>query len=116
VITIEGIRVRAESIPKKRLISKWQQLSAQPFPRVKAYQLKDDDFNRVMALKRCEEDELRELQEWNTILTTKGTDACVFKNSESASSDYMILIREKPYHGLDKIIEHELLHIVRRDL
>jgi hypothetical protein len=87
-----------------------------PFPRVKALKLRDADFNRVVTLRRCEEDELRELAEWDTILTTEGTDALVFNVDESTGSDYMILVRENPYHSLEEILEHELAHIAKGDL
>lgn len=116
MVIIEGIEVRAKTIPKRQLISKWQKLTCKPFPKIRAYQLKDYDFNRVIRLKRCEEDMQRELKEWNTILTTEGTDACVFNTEEKSDIDFMILIRENPYHALDRIIEHELSHIIRGDL
>ncbi len=116
MITVEGIKVKAKHISKKQLISAWKTLTQKPFPNVKAFQLKDEDFNRVVCLRRCEEDELRELEEWDTILTTEGTDALVFKVDESTGSDYMIVVRENPYHSLNQIIEHELSHITRGDL
>lgn len=116
MVTIEGIKVDAKRIPKSKLTWAWETLTTKPFPKVKAYQLKDDDFNRVVILRRCEEDELRELQEWNTILTTKGTDACVFNADESASFGFIIIVRERPYHSLEEIISHELSHIARGDL
>ena len=116
VITIEGIRVNAKAIPQRQLVSVWRELTNKPFPRVKAFQLKEDDFDRVICLRRCEEDELRELEEWNTLLTTKGTDACIFNAEETSGFDYTILVREKPFHSLEKIIKHELAHIVKGDL
>ena len=116
LIAIEGIRVKAKAIPQRQLISIWRRLTSKPFPRVKAFQLKDDAFDRIICLRRCEEDELRELEEWNTFLTTKGTDACVFNAEEASGFDFMILIREKHYHDLERIIEHELAHIARGDL
>jgi hypothetical protein len=116
VITIEGINVNAKRIPKSQLTSTWKTLSTQHFPKVKAYQLKDKDFNRIITLRRCPEDELRELQEWDTILTTEGTDACVFNADESFVFNFIIIVRERPYHSLEEIIEHELSHIARGDL
>jgi len=116
MITIEGIKVRAKPLPKRQLISAWRKLTNNPFPKIKALQLKDDDFDRVIRLKRCEEDEHRELEEWNTILTTKGTDACVFNAEKNSGFDYMILVRENHYHPLAIIIEHEFKHIIRGDL
>jgi hypothetical protein len=116
VITIEGIRVQAKAIPRRQLISIWRALTSKPFPKVKALQLKDDAFDRIICLRRCEEDELRELEEWNTLLTTKGTDACIFNAEEKSGFDYTILVREKHFHSLEKIIKHELAHIVRGDL
>ena len=116
MITVEDISVPGKAILKRQLISKWRQLTSKPFPKIKAFQLKDDDFDRIIRLKRCKEDELRELEEWNTILTTKGTDACVFNAEEKSGFDFMILVRKNSYHTLNNIIEHELLHIIRGDL
>ncbi len=116
MITLEGIQVKAKTIPKRQLVTIWRTLTNQPFPKIRAYQLKDADFNRVIQLRRCEEDEQRELQEWNTILTTEGTDACVFNGNEKLSCDFVILVRETPYHSLEKILKHELSHIARGDL
>jgi hypothetical protein len=116
MVTIEGIKVNVKHISKSQLTSAWEALTPQPFPKVKAYQLKDDDFNRIITLRRCPEDELRELKEWDTILTTDGTDACVFNVDESAGFDFIIIVRERPYHSLEEIIEHELSHIARGDL
>jgi len=83
---------------------------------VKALQVSDEDFDRVLHQRHCLEDEFRELEEWGRILPTKGTDACVFNGDEDDDCDYIILIREKPYHDLDEIIIHELSHIAQGDL
>ena len=116
MITIEGIKVKAKTIPKEILISTWKTLTNEPFPKVKAFQLNDNDFNRVIQLRRCEEDEIREMEEWGRVLTTRGTDACVLSANEPAGVDYIILIRKSPYHSLREIIRHELFHIARGDL
>ena len=47
---------------------------------------------------------------------TRGTDACVFNACENEDADYVILVREKPYHRIDEIILHELTHIAKGDL
>ena len=94
----------------------WKQLSQSPFPRVKTFQLEDSDFDRVMVLRRCKEDELREIEEWNTILTSEGTDACVFNTDEIPGIEYVILVRENSYHNLADILKHELSHIAKGDL
>ncbi len=116
MITVEGMKLKAKRIPTKQLLSVWKTLTCKLFPRVKAFQLCDYDFDRVIRLRRCEEDELRELEEWNTILTTEGTDACVFNTDETPGLDFMILIRENHYHKLEEILTHELSHIARGDL
>jgi hypothetical protein len=116
VITIEGIRVNAKAISEKQLVSMWKALSSRPFPRVKAFQLDDGDFDRVMALRKCWADVGREMIEWGRILPTKGTDACVFNADEFIDVDYVILVRENPYHSLKEVLEHELSHIARGDL
>jgi hypothetical protein len=69
-----------------------------------------------MRLRKCKEDERREMEEWGRILSTSGTDACVFNANETANVDYIILIREKTYHSLGEIIKHELSHIAEGDL
>ncbi len=116
MVTIEGIKVNAKTIPKRQLLAEWKTFTDQPFPKVKAFQLKDEDFDRVMRLRRCKEDEVREVIEWSRVLTAKGTDACVFNADESAGLEYIILIREKPYHTIQEIIKHELAHVAGGDL
>lgn len=116
MVTLEGIQVKGKTIPKRQLVTIWKTLTNQPFPKISAYQLKNINFDRVIQLRRCEEDEQRELQEWNTILTTEGTDACVFNSDEKSGCGFVILVREKPYHSLEKILKHELAHIARGDL
>jgi hypothetical protein len=116
MIVVEGVKLKAEPIPKKQLLSVWKTLTFEMFPRVKAFQLSDYDFDRVIRLGRCVEDELRELEEWNTILTTEGTDACVFNTDETPGLDFMILIRENHYHKLERILKHELSHLANGDL
>lgn len=116
VITIEGVRVNAKAIPKKQLASIWKTLSNKAFPKVKAFQLDDGDFDRVMALRKCWADVGREMIEWGRVLSTRGTDACVFSADEFVDVDYVILIRTSHYHGFEEILEHELSHIARGDL
>ena len=116
MITIEGVKVNAKAIPKKQLASIWKTLSSKAFPRVKAFQLDDGDFDRVMALRKCWADVGREMIEWGRVLSTRGTDACVFSAEEFADVDYVILIRTSHYHGFEEILEHELSHIARGDL
>jgi hypothetical protein len=115
MITIEGTRVKAKTIPRKKLEAIWAVLTSKPFPKIKAFQLRDYDFERVIRLRRCDEDMERELEEWGRLLSTEGTDACVFTDAE-ATAEYVILIRENPYHSVDKILEHELSHIAKGDL
>lgn len=113
---VEGIKMKTERIPRRHLAAAWKTLSSKPFPKVKALKLSDDDFNHVLQHRHCIEDDFREIEEWGRVLSTKGTDACVFNGDETDDSDYIILVRENPYHSLDEIIVHELLHIARRDL
>jgi hypothetical protein len=114
--TIEGLKVRGRVIPKKKLISTWKRLTREPFPMVVALQLEDPDFDQIIQLRKCSDDEIRELKEWGRLLTARGTDACVFSADEFVDSDYIILVRQHPYHTLDEILEHELHHIVKGDL
>jgi hypothetical protein len=116
MVLVEGIDMKAKRIPKKHLVTAWKTLSSKPFPKVKALKLNDDDFNHVVQHRHCPEDELREIEEWGRTLSTKGTDACVFNADETADAEYIILVRENPYHSLGEIILHELSHIARGDL
>lgn len=116
VVIIEGVEVEAKSILKRQLRLTWKKVSNQTFPKIKAFQLRDKDFDRIIQLRRCKEDELREIEEWNRILTTEGTDACVFNTDESEEVEYIILIRDNPYHCIEEILVHELTHIARGDL
>lgn len=113
---VEGMKLKAKTIPKKHLAAAWKTLSSQPLPKVKALKLSDEDFNHVLEHRRCFEDECREVEEWGRVLSTWGTDACVFNGDETDDSDFIILVRENPYHSLDEIIVHELSHIARGDL
>ncbi len=115
MITIEGIRLKAKGIPTKTLLAIWKKVTNKPFPKVKAFQLCDQDFDKVIRLRRCNEDMERELEEWGRVLSTEGTDACVF-NDEEGIADFVILVRDDPFHGLAEILEHELAHIARGDL
>jgi hypothetical protein len=116
LISVEGAKLKAKPIPKKQLLLIWKTLTRKPYPRVKAFKLGAQDFDRALQLKKCKEDQLRELKEWDTILSIEGTDACIFNTDETAGLDFMILIRENHYHKLEKILKHELSHIVRGDL
>ena len=116
MITIEGKSVKARKIPKETLMSAWNLVTKQPFPRAAAFELKDRDFDHVIELMKCAEDERREIEEWGRVLSTRGTDACVYNAEESAEVDYIILIRETLYHSLGEVLKHELSHIARGDL
>ena len=116
MITIKGTNFKARTIPRNTIKSAWNLLSKEPFPKMAAFQLKDDDFDLVMKLTKCDDDERREIEEWGRVLSTRGTDACVYNADESADVDYVILIRENPYHRLSEVLKHELSHIARGDL
>jgi len=116
VFTFEGVRVRGEVIPRDGLVSIWNGLTTKPFPKVAAFQLEECDFEHILRLRRCREDEIREIQEWGRLLSVNGTDACVLNAEGFVDLDYVIFIRQNPYHALDKILEHELSHIVKGDL
>ena len=86
------------------------------FPMVVAFQLEDLDFDHLMELRSCREDERREMVEWGRVLSAGGTDGCVFNVDEYVEVDYVILVRKNPFHQLDEILMHELRHIARGDL
>ena len=116
MVLVEGFKLKAKQISKKQLVSTWKKLTDRPFPKIKALMVSDDDFDHVMRQRNCLEDDLREMEEWGRILSTKGTDACVFNAEQAADADYIILVRQNPYHSLEEIIQHELSHIARGDL
>jgi hypothetical protein len=60
MVNVSGIDVEAKVIPKSQLVLAWNELTTKPFPRVKGYQLADEDFERVIRPKRCIEDVERE--------------------------------------------------------
>jgi len=115
-IAIEGVTFSARVIPKAQLVSVWEILADRPLPRVKAFQLADNDFDYVMRLRQNREDQLREKEEWGKVLPIEETDACVFNADESFDADYIILVREHPYHALEEVLKHELSHIAKGDL
>jgi hypothetical protein len=114
--TVEGLTFKAKRIPRKQLAVLWKTMTAKPFPRVTALQLSDGDFDDVLRRRKCWSDVRRELIEWGHVLPAKGTDACIFNADESAGCDYIILVRENPYHRLKEVLEHELFHIACGDL
>ena len=116
MVLVEGLELQVEHIPKKQLITAWRTLSRKPIPKVKALRLSDADFNNALQHRHCPEDDLGEIEEWGRILSTKGTDACIFNAEDTDDADYIILVRQNPYHTLDEILVHELAHIVRGDL
>lgn len=116
MVLVEGIRMKKERIPKRSLTAAWKALSNKPLPKVKAFRLSDKDFNQVLQHRHCVEDDLCEIEEWGKTLSNRGTDACVFSGDENDDAEYIILVRENPYHSLNEIIAHELSHIARGDL
>ena len=116
MVCVEGFQIDAKQIDGKKLVKAWNTLSSKPLPKIKALKLSDEDFEHIIHQRRCFEDECREIEEWGKILPAKGTDACVFNANETKDAEYIILVRENPYHSLDEIIVHELSHIARGDL
>jgi hypothetical protein len=56
------------------------------------------------------------VQEWGRVLSIEGTDSFVYNADKFADVDYVIVIRETPYHHIGEVLEHELSHIARGDL
>jgi hypothetical protein len=113
---VEELEMKSEIIPKRQLEKAWKTLSDRPFPKVKMLQLSDDDFTHTLQNRRCLEDDIREIEEWGRVLSTKSTDACIFNAEDTDDAEFIILVRENPYHSLEEIILHELAHIARGDL
>jgi len=116
VVYVEGFQMDAKRIQEKKLAKAWKNLSNKPLPKIKALKLSDEDFNYIIQHRRCIEDDFREIEEWGRTLSTKGTDACVFNAEKDDNAEFVIIVRENPYHSLDEIIVHELTHIARGDL
>jgi len=116
MVIVEGVELKAKRIHSNKLTKAWKSLSSKPMPKIKALRLSDEDFDIAIKQRRCFEDDLREIAEWGTVLSTRGTDACVFNANKEENAQYIILIREKPFHKMDEIILHELSHIARGDL
>lgn len=116
MVLVEGLEMQGETIPRWQLEKAWKTLSDKPLPKVKMLQLSDYDFNHVLEHRRCLEDDLREIEEWGRVLSTHGTDACIFNAEDTDDADYIILVRKNPYHSLEEIILHELRHIANGDL
>jgi hypothetical protein len=106
MVLIEGLKIEAKRIPRKQLTIAWKTLTRRPFPKVKALKLSDGDFNHVLERRHCPEDALLEIEEWGRTLSTRGTGACVFNADEIEDVDYVVLVRQNPYHSLDEIIVH----------
>jgi hypothetical protein len=115
MVQIEEFNLKVQRIPKNQLAREWKNISPKPFPKVAAFKLTAQDFEHVLLHRNCLEDKEREILEWGRVLSTDGTDACVF-NAESAGADFIILVRENPYHSFKEIIRHELTHIANGDL
>lgn len=116
MVFVGGLQLKVEVIPRQRLEKVWKTLSTMPLPKVKALRLSDDDFATALQQRHCVGDELREIAEWGRVLSTEGTDACVFNADQADEADYIILVRKNPYNTLDEILAHELTHISRGDL
>ena len=116
MVYVEGFQMDAKRIHGKKVAKAWKTLSTKPLPRIKALKLSDEDFDQMIQHRHCLEDDFREIEEWGRILSTQGTDACVFNAEKVDDAEYVILVRENPYHTLDEIIVHELSHIARGDL
>jgi hypothetical protein len=116
MVFVEGLHLKVEVIPRMQLQKAWKTLSDRPLPKVKALRLGDEDFNHVLQHRQCFEDDLREIEEWGRVLSKQGTDACIFNAEQTDDADYIILVRQNPYHTLDEILVHELAHIMRGDL
>ena len=70
--------------------------------------MKDSDW--------AKEDERREIEEWGSTLTSRGTDACIFDTDGCSDIDYMIIVRQNSCHSQAEILKHELSHIAKGDL
>ena len=116
VVAIASLQIKGRRIDEIQISEAWKTLSVKPLPKILALELRDEDFNYIIDMRRCPEDQLREIEEWGRVLSTKGTDACVFNADVDEDADYVILVRENPYHTLDEIIIHELSHIAKGDL
>jgi hypothetical protein len=117
MVLVEGLQLNGKHITGSQIRKAWATISSKPLPKIKAITLSNADFNHIMDVRRCPEDDMREIEEWGRILSTKCTDACVFNADQTTEgAEYIILVRQSPYHSLEEILIHELMHIARGDL
>jgi hypothetical protein len=117
LVLVEGMQLNGNRITGSQIRKAWATISSKPLPKIKAVALSNADFNRIIDVRRCPEDDMREIEEWGRILSTKCTDACVFNADQTTEgAEYIILVRQSPYHSLEEILIHELMHIARGDL
>ncbi len=94
---VKGIQMNAKHIHKNKLLKAWRTMSSRQMPKIKALKLSDEDFNHFIDVRRCPEDQMREMEEWGRILSTRGTDACVYHADPADDAEFIILIR--PVHN-----------------
>jgi len=116
MVMIEGVSAKGREIHRWQLLSVWKNISDEPLPKVRAFQVCAKDFNNIIRKQKCLDNDIREIKEWGRILSVKGTDACVFNAETHDNIDYIILIRSNSYHSLEKILTHELIHIAMGEL
>ena len=116
MVMIEGVSARGHEVPRQKLYNIWKEISFEPFPKVRAFQIRAKEFSEMLRQQKCLENDVREIKEWGRILSISGTDACVFNAEQQGDVDFIILIRNNPYHTLNEILVHELSHIASSDL
>jgi hypothetical protein len=117
MVLVEGMQLNGKRITGSQIRKAWVTISSKPLPKIKAIALSNADFNLIIDVRRCPEDDMRKIEEWGRILSTKCTDACVFNADQTTEgAEYIILVRQSSYHSLEEILIHELMHIARGDL
>ena len=64
MILVEGMQLNGKRITGSQIRKAWTTISSKPLPKIKAITLSNEDFNHIIDVKRCPEDDMREIEEW----------------------------------------------------
>jgi len=70
MVLVEGMQLNGKRITGNQIRKAWKSISSKPLPKIKAITLSNADFNYIVDVRRCPEDDMREIEEWGRILST----------------------------------------------
>jgi uncharacterized protein with von Willebrand factor type A (vWA) domain len=106
----ENINIHAlRKIPEENLKKIWDsKFSNKPFPQVKAFILRDRDFNKLLEkLQKSKHIRDTQVREWGNLDPNVVSTAFMFPSEEGL----MIIVRQTSPYPLNEDLEHELKHI-----